>query len=247
MIASLGMYDRPETIAANDALWAGIRENLGFGPQELDRTTAFMDIWQSPDLLFSQTCGMPYRIKLHGSVQLVGTPDYGIHGAPAGYYHSVIVVRKDDSDELADYQHRIFAYNDAISQSGWAAPQTHVREIGFQFENLHRSGGHVLSATAVATGQADIAALDAVGWRMMCAYDDFAQDLKVVGKTTATPGLPFITSLSQDADVVFSAVQSAIGNLSENHRQTLGITGIIRIASDDYLAVPTPPAPRTPA
>ncbi|MGR3291710.1 MAG: phosphate/phosphite/phosphonate ABC transporter substrate-binding protein, partial [Paracoccaceae bacterium] len=69
MIASLGMYDRPETAASNDALWAGIRKNLGYGPQHLDRTTTPMQVWQSPDLLFSQTCGMPYRSILRDSVQ----------------------------------------------------------------------------------------------------------------------------------------------------------------------------------
>lgn len=28
MIASLGMYDRPETMAANDRLWALVRDGL---------------------------------------------------------------------------------------------------------------------------------------------------------------------------------------------------------------------------
>ena len=31
MIASLPMYDRPETAAANDRLWQGVRERLGQG------------------------------------------------------------------------------------------------------------------------------------------------------------------------------------------------------------------------
>ena len=37
MIAYLGMYDRPETAAANSAFWAAIRANLGQGPDALQR------------------------------------------------------------------------------------------------------------------------------------------------------------------------------------------------------------------
>ena len=85
MIASLGMYDRAETHAANDRLWAGICDRLrGAGvaaPQSLTRGEgAYWPAWQSPELIFSQTCGFPFRARLQGRVQLVGTPDFGVEG-----------------------------------------------------------------------------------------------------------------------------------------------------------------------
>ena len=51
MIASLPMYDRPETAAANDRLWQGVRERLGQGPEHLTRGGDLWAQWQSPDLI----------------------------------------------------------------------------------------------------------------------------------------------------------------------------------------------------
>ena len=64
MIASLGMYDRAETSAANDRFWALIRDNLRdageSAPDALTRgADAYWTAWQSPELSFSQTCGVP--------------------------------------------------------------------------------------------------------------------------------------------------------------------------------------------
>ena len=243
MIASLRMYDRPETAAANDAFWAGIRGHLGYGPARLDRTSAPMDIWQSPDLLFSQTCGLPFRLGLHGKVQLVGTPDYAIKGARPGYCFSALVVRRDDGDDVAGYALRTLAYNENTSQSGWAAPQNHAADMGFQFNNLFCSGSHQASAMAVAQGRVDIAAVDVVSWRMICAVEDWARNLKVIDTTRPTPGLPFITALDRDATEIFNAVKQAIEGLDATHKQTLGIAGVVRISAAEYLNIPTPTAP----
>ena len=61
MIASLGMYDfAPALQAANDRLWAGIRDGLRdhgiAAPDALTRgDAAYWQAWQSPDLVLSQT------------------------------------------------------------------------------------------------------------------------------------------------------------------------------------------------
>ena len=243
MIASLPMYDRAETAAANDALWSAIHAELGFGPAGLDRTTNSWDVWLDPDLVLSQTCGLPYRSRLHGRVQLVGTPDYGLEDAPAGHYYSVFVCRKGDSQDMVDYRDRRFAYNEAGSQSGWAAPSTHVAELGFRFTKLLESGGHRDSARAVAEGRTDIAALDAMSWRMIQRYDEFANALQVIERTRPTPGLPLITSLGQDAELVLSAVRRALSRLDKNDAEILSIVSIEQIKSKAYLAIPTPPGP----
>ncbi len=240
MIASLPMYDRPEIAAANDTLWAGIRQALGYGPQTLDRATPVWDVWQSPDLLMSQTCGFPYRTRLHGKVQLVGVPDYGLAHTPAGHYHSVFVVRHDDMSELAHYAERTFALNDTLSQSGWIAPQLHARQLGFTFRKTMISGSHRESACAVASGRADIAAIDAVSWRLIQTHDGFANNLRVIGQTRPTPGLPLICARGRDATALFSAFCEAVDHLSPNHRKMLGLRGIVAISPDDYLSMPAP-------
>jgi len=245
VIASLGMYDRPETAAANDRFWGLIRDNLRAtgipAPECLMRKTPFWETWTAPDLLFSQTCGRPYRLGLHDKVQLIGTPDYGLPGCAPGLYHSVFVVRATDPrTDLAGFATGRLAYNEQMSQSGWAAPQCAAAKQGFQFENLLETGGHAASARAVADGAADIAALDGLTWQLISAYDDFARNLRVLCATDPTPGLPYITGPDFDPVVLFTAVSAAIIGLDPADKQTLRLRGLVVIPKARYLAVPNP-------
>jgi len=245
-VASLSMYDRPETAQANDALWSAIQRHLGVdAPVELTRSGNLWEIWQSPDLCLSQTCGYPYRARLHGQVQLVGTPVYDIQGCPPGHYNSIFVARKDDPRIAPkDFSDARFAFNESLSQSGWAAPQNYARAMGFEFSNTIQSGGHLFSARAVAENNADIAAIDALTWILINRHDDFAKSLKVVGETPYTPTLPFITANGNDARQIFDAVEAAIESLSQSQRDTLALTGITKIPAENYLSVPNPPPPQ---
>jgi ABC-type phosphate/phosphonate transport system substrate-binding protein len=248
MIASLPMYDRPETAAANDALWQGIRAALGQGPDKLTRDGDLWDHWLSPDLLLSQTCGYPYRARLHGQVTLVGSPVLDLPDCPPGHYYSVFVARADDPRaEPQEFATARLAYNDALSQSGWAAPQNWAAARGFAFTNPIRSGAHRASALAVAEGHADIAALDALSWHLMQAYDPFTAGLRVLTHTDPTPALPFITALGRDADALRAALESAILALPADLRATLGLKGVTFIPAAVYLAVPNPAPPPLPA
>ena len=249
MIASLGMYDFGPAQAANDRLWAlirdGIRDRGIDAPDALARgERAYWDAWQSPDLLLSQTCGYPFRAQLHESVTYVGTPDYDVEGCAPGYYRSVFVARADDPRQsLSDFQGARFAYNEGLSQSGWAAPQTHAAKLGLRLPPTVQTGAHRLSAEAVAEGRADIAALDAVTFALMQDALPVASRLKVVGMTDPTPGLPYITARNRDPQPIFDAISEAIAVLDPSDRATLRLKGIVRIPVATYLAVPNPPAP----
>lgn len=249
MIASLGMYDFGPAMAANDRLWAGIRDRLRArgiaAPQTLTRgEAAYWPAWEAPDLVLSQTCGYPFRARLHDRVAYVGTPDYGVEGCPPGYYRSVLVARADDPrDRLEAFDGARFAFNEDLSQSGWAAPQTHAARLGLSLPPVLKTGGHRLSARAVAEGWADIAALDAVTWRMLQDDEPAVARLKPVGLTDPTPGLPLIAAAGADAGATFAAVAEAIAALSAAGRQPLGLRGLVRIPLAAYLEVPNPPAP----
>lgn len=239
------MYDMPATKIANDAFWQAIRANLGFGPTKLARKDNLWSIWPDPDMLFAQTCGFPYRAKLHGSVQLIGTPDYDLPGCPPGYYNSVFVCRADDDrDTVAAFDGARFAYNEALSQSGWAAPVNHMVQLGTGPGALVRSGGHALSAQTVATGTADFAALDALTWIFLERHNpDLTTQLRVLERTEPTPTLPYITSLTQNAQDIRAAVAQAIDDIGPDLRGVLHLHGLVDIPHETYLAVPTPPTP----
>lgn len=243
MTAMLGMYDLPELQSANDRFWDLIRSHLGHGPEALTRGRDFWEIWRDPDMVFSQTCGMPYRTQLHGTVQLVGTPDYGLPGCPPGHYCSVFLARADDPRPLDALTQGVFAYNEPVSQSGWAAPVTHLTGLGLRPVKLTQSGGHALSAQAVAEGRADLAALDGLTWELLRSHSDLGGALREVARTEPTPTLPYITSLGQDAGAIATAVRAAISELSPADRDALHLRGLIDIPAERYLEVPTPPSP----
>lgn len=247
MIASLMMYARPELEEAHRRYWALIRRALAArgvaAPEGVANAAEEFSVWEADDLVLSQTCGMPFRLRLHDKVALVGTPDFGVEGCLPGYYRSAIVVRADDArNDLLAFAAARFAYNQTISQSGFAAPYALARADGFWFENRVQSHGHVASAGMVADGRADIAAIDAVTWRFIERYDDFARDLRVLMWTPPTPGLPYITARGADVGAISEAVTEAIKALTAEDQIALGLRGLIAIPKERYLEVESPPA-----
>ena len=245
MIASLPMYDWAEIKPVTDRLWTGIRDRLrGAGieaPNELTRGIDMWDSWHDPDLLVSQTCGFPYRTKLHDKVTLVGTPDFALPDAPPGYYYSVLVTRADRPGDWTDFLDRPLAINGYDSQSGWAAPMNHAATIGRRFTNIMPTGAHVESARAVAESRADIAAIDAVTWRLVQAFrPEIASKLRVATRTEPTPGLPLITAPNRDPAPIATAVRAAIAAMPPADRSPLGLSGLIDIPDAAYFSVPIP-------
>lgn len=248
MIAALPMYDRPETAAANDRLWAGIRDRLRAGgiaaPDGLSRDRPLRDIWADPALLLAQTCGLPFRRGLCGGAVYVATPAYDLPDCPPGWYRSVLVARAPAAPgSLLRWRGARLAVNDAESQSGHAAPQTLAALHGFRFAELVFTGAHRASARAVAEGRADIAALDAVSWAMIRRWDPFAADLVAVARSLPGPGLPLIAAPGRPVATLAGAVAAAIGALDPADRDALLLAGLARLDPAAYRRVPDPPGP----
>ena len=249
MIASLGMYDSGPAQAANDQLWALVRDGLRTrglpAPETLTRgEAAYMPAWESPDLVLSQTCGYPFRARLHPQVTLIGAPDHGLPGCPSGHYRSVLVARRDDPRDLDALAAARFAWNDDLSQSGWAGPVCYLQGLGLWPKPAVRTGGHRLSAAAVAQCKADLAGLDAVTWAMMLAdQDTSAAALRVVAETAPSPALPYIAARGADRAATAEALAEAIAALTAADGATLHLQGLIDLPVQVYLAVPTPPPP----
>ncbi|MFQ3355735.1 MAG: ABC-type phosphate/phosphonate transport system substrate-binding protein [Paracoccaceae bacterium] len=244
MIASLQMYSRPEINEVVLRFWSEIRVNLlevGIeAPIKLTQDAQEMDVWTDPNLVFSQTCGMPYRKFLHGKVNIVGTPVYDLKNCSPGYYRSCFLVRKTDrGNNLSEFVNKKFAFNDENSQSGFAGPLSHARAKGLSFSNKIQSYSHLMSAQMVALGKADFTAIDAVTWKLIECFDDFSSDLRVLEWTKPeTPGLPFITSANINPNKVFTAVEKAIYRLSESDLNRMNLKGILKIPTQHYLDIP---------
>jgi ABC-type phosphate/phosphonate transport system substrate-binding protein len=248
--ASLPMYDWPEIREATDSLWLAVRRQLlerGIeAPDVLDRNSDPELLWNDPALLLSQTCGYPYANMLVDKVALVGTPAHAITGAAPGSYFSVLVARKSQAPEhLADLAGKRFAYNMQLSQSGFAAPVRLLAatELASLLEPLE-TGAHRASIRAVADGEAEWAAIDAVTWELAKRHESASQDLAVFARTRETPALPLITSLqhAKHTGTIADAFEAAITGLDKQSRDAVLITGLTRFKPEDYapLAAPLP-------
>lgn len=230
------MYAHPKDAMSH--FWDLIRMSLGFGPETLSEPTELMAHWQHADLVLSQTCGLPFRAVLHDRVQLVGTPDYGVPDCPAGFYNSVILSRTPDTIGAT------LAYNDPLSQSGWAAIYGYCTAHDITVPRpVLETGGHVKSVFAVANGHADTCAIDAVTYRLLQQSGQLPEGLHEVARTAPTPGLPYITALRFNPGEIAQAVDQALHDMPAKVRETLGIKGLARIPAQTYLAQPIPPSP----
>ena len=173
---------------------------------------------------------------------MVGTPDYGIKGCPPGYYCSFVIARQDDNrTALVDFRGARFAYNDPMSQSGWAALALEAPEV--LHGPLQCTGSHRASALAVRHGEADFATIDAVTWRHLLAARE-ATGLKVIHATRPSPGLPYITSRTGPAEALLNATTQAINALSKQDRATLHLKALVAVPASAY-DLPLPPHPET--
>ncbi|MCG6903879.1 MAG: PhnD/SsuA/transferrin family substrate-binding protein [Rhodobacter sp.] len=180
---------------------------------------------------------------MHERVSLVASPVWDLPCA-SGYYYSVIIAhRRNSGMSPADFSGRRLAYNDAKSQSGWAAPLDWALGNAVTFADYLHTGAHRGSARAVADGAADIAAIDAVTWAMIRRWDRFSDRLIEVAYTAHTPALPYIAAPGADVLALRQALGDAIAALSRSDRTTLCLRGVTFLPARFYLAIATPPPP----
>lgn len=238
-IAALPMYDWAEVRAATDRFWAAVRDGLRArgvaAPEALARGLGLAAGWTHPRLVLGQTCGLPLVRDLAGRVALVGAGDYGLEGCPPGWYRSVVVVRADDPREgLADFRGARLAINGTDSQSGWGAMLHHAAPLareGRFFGSVTASGAHAASVRLVAAGGADLAAVDAVSWRLAQRFLPEAGRLRVLMPTEPTPGLPYIAAKGTDTRPQAAALAAAGGVPG------LGLLGFVRFGAGDYQVI----------
>lgn len=243
-IATLSMYDVPVVQHHTDVLWQSIRAELqkaGINtPSQLIRGADDWTVWRDPNLVFSQTCGFPFVSQLERHVTLIGTPDYGTIPDKPGWYNSKVICRRDDArGSLAAFKDARFAYNDLASQSGVMGIMYLLhRTIGNSqhFGTCIASGGHALSAAMVASGEADIAAIDSVTW-LNLQRDQPDLNLRILAETDPTPGLPYITHSGQDGSIFADAVEAAIEGLAQQTKDALHLKGFWRSTPSDYAVV----------
>jgi ABC-type phosphate/phosphonate transport system substrate-binding protein len=96
------------------------------------------------------------------------------------------------------------------------------------------TGAHAASVIAVAEGRAEVAAIDAVTWRLCLRVEPKAQALRVLCWSDPAPGLPYITGRRAQAGRLAAAVTHGIAALDPALRETIGLAGFVATRPEDY-------------
>ncbi|MEM9332655.1 MAG: PhnD/SsuA/transferrin family substrate-binding protein [Pseudomonadota bacterium] len=248
-VASLSMYDWPETQEALDCLWHSIAEKLHDAgipaPEELERGNSPSSNWENRALTLGQTCGWPYANRLRGKVLPLGRFVYDIAAKPAGHYQSVYIGRNANHAQFLGSPDVFLtlekiAINGDDSQSGFhvfneilgASAQDMIHP-----EKRLLTGAHRDSIRAVAEGRADVAAIDSVAFELAKRFEtDAVGNVEVIGHSKPKPGLPLITSLehANDIPVMLEAIRISISELAADKLQNLLILDVMPASDGDY-------------
>jgi ABC-type phosphate/phosphonate transport system substrate-binding protein len=255
-LAWLPMYALPEMAAANAALWAALAEALaesGLTETPLALTPAPLAL--PPRLVsetfFSQMCGYPLLTLYGGQYSLLGAPLYDFPGCDSGTngtptHGSVLVVGEAAAfRDPADLRGTHFAINGWDSNSGMNLPRRLFAPLavnGRFFETIVVTGSHLASLEAVASGQADAAAIDCVTFGFAARYrPTLIGRLRILAETAKVPAIPFITSSETPAAVV-AILRAALLDWASRPKLAQAMAGLhirdIRpVSVEDYAAV----------
>jgi ABC-type phosphate/phosphonate transport system substrate-binding protein len=250
-IAALPMYDFPPLHAATDEFWSAIAARLRTAgiadvPSALTRDMGHVETWRDPRLLFGQACQYPLAKSWHEAVRLVALPAYAAPGCEGSRYRSAIIVRAaDPARRLADLRGRRCAVNERDSNSGSNLLRAAIAPLadgGRFFSSVELTGGHLISASSVASDTADVAAIDCVTYaHLERLHPELAARLRILDWTPSSPGLPYVTARATDP-ITFSALRSALAEVQSDPalaavRAALLQSGIDFAVDESYLEV----------
>ncbi|MDO8768137.1 MAG: PhnD/SsuA/transferrin family substrate-binding protein [Burkholderiaceae bacterium] len=129
---------------------------------------AILDLLFSDQLDAAWICGYPY-VRNQARLKLLAVPVY--QGEPL--YQSYLIRAVEGNSKVngwSDLKHRVLAYSDPLSNSGWLVAQAQLRAVGLSESDLRRAffaHGHRNVAEAVATGLAHAGCIDGYVWETM--------------------------------------------------------------------------------
>ena len=210
-VATLNMYSWPENAARWEEFWSELgrrlRESGIAAPQSMSQSDSPWDLWEHSHLLLGHTCGWPYVSRLQTRVSLIGPFDFGLEECPPGFYRSILIssksrgIKRLSASDLLDDGITI-AVNGTDSQSGFRVFQELLGDDPSKrlpAERLVITGSHRNSIKAVAHDRADVAAIDAVTWKMAQQFEPDVRAVAAIGASSPVPGLPLISAVGDPA------------------------------------------------
>ncbi|MGE8187788.1 phosphate/phosphite/phosphonate ABC transporter substrate-binding protein [Pseudomonas sp. NPDC086278] len=239
--AELLMYVAPEPIRqANERWLTRIVERFGSHRLAADGLS-LTDLWRSPQLLLSQTCGYPLMTALRGQVRLIGRPCYELPESHGGTHCSLLLCRADDRRQtLPDFRGSRGVINAEDSNSGMNLLRHRLAPLhrnGRFFATVGSSGSHRESLRWLREDQADLAAIDSVTFAYLARHAVAeVTGLRLVARSAFSPTLPYIASTGINDEQVAHLRQIMNQTLIElpDVAETLGLKQVLPASESDY-------------
>jgi ABC-type phosphate/phosphonate transport system substrate-binding protein len=240
-LAELLMYVAPEPIRqANERWLALVLERLGATRHDVEGLS-LMDLWLSPHLLLTQTCGYPLMTALRGQVRVLGRPRYELPDSSGGNHCSLLLSRADNPRRtLPDFFGSRGVINGEDSNSGMNLLRHRLAPLhrdGQFFARVDISGSHRESLRWLREELADLAAIDSVTYAYLTRYAaEEVAGLRVVARSAISPTLPYITAASvseEQAEAIRGVMNQALIELPQV-AQVLGLLEVLPASERDY-------------
>ena len=199
-----------------------------------------------PGLWFGHTCGYPLMTRLKDFVSPFCVPLFDVPGTDGKFYASrIIVAAGSDIDCISASRGRVAVINNPDSNSGMNVLRHAVAGVSDSeqfFSSVVTSGGHLHSLEAVASGAADIAAIDCVSYQLIADWrPELCAGIKIIGDSIKTCGLPLVMSHADMAEAdtgeMTEGLNQALTHCDDQVRSTLHLDGFASIQLDDYRSI----------
>ncbi len=160
------------------------------------------DLLLAGDIQSAWICGFPF-VRYARQLQLLAVPLY--RGQPL--YRSYLIVPASDAStrNISDLQHKVFAYSDPDSNSGYLVPRVRLRRLGYNpdtfFSRTFFAWAHYDVVMAVAEGVAQGGAVDGYVWdTLRQMHPEITQRTRIVNRsrTFGFPPLVVHSSLPEE-------------------------------------------------
>jgi ABC-type phosphate/phosphonate transport system substrate-binding protein len=243
-IAELLMYVAPAQIRqANERWLTRILERLNATRRDAEGLS-LPELWLSPQLLLTQTCGYPLMTTLRGQVRVLGRPRYELPDSTGGNHCSLLLTRADNPRQaLPDFRDSRGVINGEDSNSGMNLLRHRLAPLhrdGRFFAQVGISGSHRESLRWLREDLADLAAIDSVTFAYLARHaEEEVAGLRVIARSAFSPTLPFITA----ATVTDAQAENILKIMNESLRElpdvaeVLGLHEVLPASESDYQVV----------
>ena len=152
-------------------------------------------------------CGITFATAPEGRYRYLATMVADSPELPAGYYDSLLITSaRGGLSSPADFdpaRHRA-VINEPRSFSGNLTFAAHMQAAyGISFGDVMHSGAHLKSIAMVASGEADLAAIDRVSFSLARhAVPQDVDGVSIIGRTASHPGIAFVADAELPDPVV---------------------------------------------